>query len=483
MHEVQTSRDELRQKTLAELGILDSPPEAEFDEIVELAAAICGVPIGLISLVDQRRQWFKSAFGLEVRETPIEVSFCAHAILQEDVFIVEDATKDLRFMDNGLVTGDPGVRFYAGVPLTAAQGCPIGTLCVIDRKPRKLTDEQTKALRILSHQVQARIEMRAQRLALEASLQQQQELAASLRASEEVFRAFMNNSPHANYIKDVDGRMVFYNQELATQLGVTTEELLGKLDHELWPEEEATVFRAHDVEVLAGGVRVEYDEAITNRQGKLLYFRSAKFPYEDCRGNRLLAGISIDVTEDVARKLDLLRYQAEVEEANVQLRQLSVTDPLTGLKNRRAFDERLMIEFALARRVGRDLSVIMIDVDNFKQINDRMGHAGGDEVLREISRLLEGTVRLADLAVRYGGEEFAVLLPDSNVLQTVRCAERLREALKDGRFECGPVTMSMGVAGIADGKTAIDVVGCADEALYAAKRRGKDAVVAYAPAV
>ena len=479
MYTATTTKTEAREKALAELKIMDTAPEPEFDELVELAAAICGVPISLISLVDRDRQWFKSAVGLEKRETPIEAAFCAHAIQQDGLFVVEDAVSDTRFVHNDLVTGEPHLRFYAGMPLTMQDGCAIGTLCVIDRKPRILTEQQKRALGVLSRQVEARLEMRSQRLALEASLREQRELARSLRASEDIFRTFMNNSPHVNYIKDADGRLLFYNRAFAEQLGVTMDECLGKLDRELWPEKESAVFRAHDLEVLAGGVRVEDDEEITNRYGRLMCFRSTKFPYQDRDGKSLLAGISIDVTEEAARKNELLRYQAEVEAANKRLQELSITDPLTGLRNRRAFDERLAVEFANARRVGRDLSMIMIDVDNFKRINDERGHGVGDDVLREIARLLERTVRQADLAARYGGEEFAVLLPGSSIAQAICCAERLRDALRFGRFEFGPVTVSMGVASMAAGCIAGEMVACADEALYAAKRGGKDHVIAH----
>ena len=142
-----------RLQDLFETELLDSPRDNEFDDIVKLASQICNMPISLITLVDSSRQWFKAKVGLDVDETSREVSFCGHAILQDQLFEVQDALKDDRFHDNPLVTEDPSIRFYAGYPLITGQGNRLGTLCVIDRIPRKLTDEQIFALKVLSQNV------------------------------------------------------------------------------------------------------------------------------------------------------------------------------------------------------------------------------------------------------------------------------------------------------------------------------------------
>ncbi|NKI30463.1 sensor histidine kinase [Croceivirga thetidis] len=146
---------------LRKYNILDSLPEKEYDSITTIASIICDTPISLISLVDRNRQWFKSKIGLEADETPRDVSFCAHAINDPDnMFIVNDAQKDLRFRDNPLTTNDPNVIFYAGVPLNSPKGHSLGTLCVIDNKPRKLSIDQKKALNALAEQVVQLLEYR-----------------------------------------------------------------------------------------------------------------------------------------------------------------------------------------------------------------------------------------------------------------------------------------------------------------------------------
>lgn len=149
-----TQDEQVRLETLRSLSILDTPPEERFDRLTRMAKRLFGVPIALVSLVDENRQWFKSCFGLSVSETSRDISFCGHAILGNDLFIIPNTIEDERFADNPLVLNDPFIRFYAGCPLSAPNGRKLGTLCIIDRQPRNFGKEDLEALKDLASMVE-----------------------------------------------------------------------------------------------------------------------------------------------------------------------------------------------------------------------------------------------------------------------------------------------------------------------------------------
>jgi diguanylate cyclase (GGDEF)-like protein len=320
-----------RLMALGNYGILDTPPEQAYDDIVNLASYIFGTPIALMTLVDAERQWFKANIGLTVGETPREHAFCAHAICEPDaVLVVEDASQDARFVNNPLVQSDPNIRFYAGAPLVTPEGYALGTLCVIDRQPRQVTEEQKRALQTLAR-----------------------------------------------------------NLITIMELGRRTRHLEGS--------------------------------------------------------NRLLEKISL-------------------------------TDSLTGVGNRHSFDQRLREEAERSQRNGHLLSLMLVDIDHFKSYNDSFGHLCGDELLRQFGKKLDDTVRISDCVYRYGGEEFAVLLPDTDANGALIIASRLRDAIAAAEWPSRAVTVSIGVAstaGTVDGPT---LVGLADKALYWVKEHGRNAV-------
>jgi GAF domain-containing protein len=154
------AREVERLDTLNSFGVLDTAPESVFDDIVTLARQICDAPMAAVSLVDHDRQWFKARAGFEIQETPREIAFCSHAILGAEILEVPDAGADERFASNPLVTDDPGIRFYAGAPLLTEDGLAVGTVCVLDREPRQLSDDQKGALAALSRQAVAQLDAR-----------------------------------------------------------------------------------------------------------------------------------------------------------------------------------------------------------------------------------------------------------------------------------------------------------------------------------
>lgn len=460
--------------------VIEARPDAEFDEIAGLAAAVCRTPLNMVMLLDEQQKWFRASGALRLGEPAIGSSFCTETLRHPQSFIIEDTASNPYFKLDPQVTGQPRIRFFAGVPMFGDDGKPIGVLCAIDVVPRVLTSEQEEALELIVRQLKARMDSRQQRIALDELIREKERSSANLRASEELFRAFMNASPFLSYIKDAAGRLLFYNRSFAKRFGVSEYAWLGRTDDQLWSRNTSAPMRMHDLEVMTGGRMVESEEQIRSADDTVTSWKTYKFPCHDSAGNILLAGVAVDITEEVARKAELERFQEEMQQINDRLRRLSVTDELTGLRNRRAFEERLVLEFSIARRRKRDLAVLLLDVDFFKRINDQWGHGAGDAVLRRLSTILRTTVRLPDLVARYGGEEFAVLLPESGVEAAVGLAKRLMERIAGEVWDHEPVTVSIGLTALNESlSNGFQLVTQADEALYEAKRAGKNRVIAY----
>lgn len=714
--------EEARLEALRTTGILDTPAEQEYDDLVKLAAAICGTPMSLISLVDADRQWFKSRLGIDIEQETRDVSFCAHVVAQDDLFVVNDARLDDRFKDNPYVTGDANIRFYAGMPLTTGEGLHVGSLCVLDTVPRRLTPEQEQALQVLSRQVVLQLELRKQMAAsrrTESALRtseakfrrtiehladgvcivdafrgcfldansamlnmlgythaefcalspfdivagetpeqfienigrmhgvldetgvcdvgrrlyrrkdgsvltvdirvshvpddeggmhavivrdvtEEDRVLRALHDSEQRFRLFMDSSPVVAFIKDEEGRYTYVNEPLLRNLQLRSEDIVGFTDSELFPAVFSDEWRDNDLAVLASGQMTQFAETTPAPDGSVTHWSSYKFPFRDGAGAMHLAGVGVDVSEQYAMEFSLrqseekfrrvveglsegvmlvdlstmkiaevnstflalsacsaknvlgrsffelididpsvmdrelgrmvetgkarvgrremrrddgtrievdvalsyvssggsrsmvcvlrdmteqrayedqlFNYQSSLEEANGKLRAMATTDALTGARNRAAFDARIAEEHERSMRHGHPVSVVMLDVDYFKQYNDTFGHPAGDEVLKLVAETLMQSARVGDFVARYGGEEFAMILPDTDFAGSMVMAERCRRAIAARVWPNRAITASVGVATISVESTPAALIKRADSALYRAKERGRNRV-------
>jgi len=475
-----------RLDALRQTGLLDSLAEEEFDSLARLAAVVCETPIASVTLVDRQRQWFKAMVGLDASETPRDDAFCAHTILSQDILVVADARKDPRFADNPLVTGDPLIRFYAGVPLDDAQGYRLGALCVIDREPRQLSRAQLEGLTLIAEQAKKMINMRREQNMLDLAMKRSLVVDQQLRVNQELFHAFMDHSPFVAFLKDGEGKMVYYNQRCADWFRIGREEWLGKSDEELWSPEVAARLRANDRAVLGQWKALTIEEKMERAapEGQTnaaegcgpYHWRSYKFPFRDSDGRDHVASFAVDMSlEDEGRQIQI--YQRELEEANAKLLELAVTDGLTGLRNRRAFEASLDHEYEVSLRYGHPLSLLMLDIDNFKSFNDTFGHQEGDRILCHVASLLDGNCRTTDMVARYGGEEFAIILPNTPKEAAADLAERFRWVIAESHVIRHQVTISIGLATLnASIASRSEFVEQADAALYQAKREGKNRV-------
>jgi len=291
-----------RLEALHQYDVLDTPPEHAFDDLALLASEICETPISLVSLVDRDRQWFKARVNFDQSETAREVAFCAHAVAGKDLFVVPDAAADRRFANNPLVTGRDGIRFYAGAPLVTPEGHSVGTLCVMDREPRRLTLRQSAALRALSRQVVDQLELR-RRLRFERA-----EAGELLFEKEETQRVLVSQMPAVLWMLDRELRFVEAMGAGRAALGETPGDVLG--------QSLFAYFRTTDPEFppIAAHRRALAGESVTYEvTWKGRAFHAHVEPLRDAEGGiRGVIGVAFDITErkdaeeEVRRSLALL---------------------------------------------------------------------------------------------------------------------------------------------------------------------------------
>ena len=447
-------REASRQHSLDRLSVLDSGAEASFDGLVHAAAAICGTPIALISLIDHDRQWFKANVGLEgVSETPRAISFCAHAIEQADLFVVEDAQLDPRFATNPIVTGDPHIRFYAGAPLLLSDGSTVGTLCVIAREPLRLTDQQREVLRQLGRTAVHLLEGRRALMA-EGDMRQEAERISS-------------GMPIGLYATDGEGACTFTNPRWQEIFGLSLEESLGSgWADTIHPEDRSAVF-AEWTQAAEEAREFEMGFRLLRRDGSLINVHSQAKAFRDPAGVITgFLGFVQDVTTEVALREEL-QHQAS-------------HDALTQLLNRRAFDACLSQCLQQPAHPGQPgHALLYIDLDQFKIINDAAGHAAGDRLLVQVARLLEAFRSPEASLARLGGDEFGLLLPHCTVAEAEATAGRIIRVLEDVRYQEEEqrfrIGVSIGVVPlVGQGFDPDAVMQAADTSCFAAKESGRN---------
>ncbi len=612
-----------RISALHRLNILDSPGEERFDRFTRLAAAAFGVPIALVSLVDTDRQWFKSCIGMDAPGTARSIAFCSHAVALDDMLVVPDTRLDERFAANPLVTGAPHVRFYAGQPVRSLDGQPLGTLCIVDTRPRMLDDAARRMLRDLAQLVQdelnrsvlvaardaarhelievnarleRRVEERTRELheknhALEQEIQQRQATKQALRQKQALLDAVLESVDVGVIACDSDGKLNVCNREAREFNGLDGVPMNDWVAHyEVFCEDGVTPMKVDELPLVRAlrGERVQDQPMVVGCGGTVprrvlvsgrplkgaggemlgavvalkdvselyasrtlaleseerlrtiadnvpaliayldtgLRYRFANDRYREWFGvrsetmvgktipeamgevfyaprraalERCLSGhgsyLEIEEERRGRKRVISTTYLPHLRDGKVhgiyvlstdatssreyerQLHALAHSDHLTGLPNRRSYEERLVQAIARARRSAMPLALAYLDVDHFKQINDRLGHAGGDAVLREFGRRLNAAVRVTDTVARLAGDEFVIVLEQvGSPLECRRIGDKLLEAMQ-APFEIDgkqlPVTASIGFAWSAHPEQATLAQG-ADAALYASKHAGRN---------
>ena len=468
-----------RRSCLAVCHALDTAREEEFDRLVRLARAAFGAPIALISFVDAQHECFKAEIGLGIAELPRASGFGHLAIASDAPLVIADTAADPRLSricthvgpedvsaDTSGSSPDGGmrhVRAYAGAPLVVAPGVRIGTIAVCDTQPRAFTAGEVEMLVDL-----ARVAVDG--VSLRRAKREAENLGNQLHAAIEAL-------PDGFMLFDETDRLVLFNRRMTElypqaegvlRLGITYEELFRKAVSLGW-------FPA------ARGC----EEAFI--QEALAYHRNPVGSMEQ----PVIGGGWLRISETKTATGATVGFRVDISELKrreSELFELATRDALTGVLSRRQILDDLERELARARRYGHRCAILLIDADHFKQVNDRCGHQVGDEVLKSIAARISSAIRETDHVGRLGGEEFVVVLADTDLGGAMETAERLRRSIEEivvpvrcprsGAAEAPMrVTVSIGVAQLRPGENADDLYARADASLYGAKASGRNCVV------
>ncbi|MEO5840483.1 MAG: diguanylate cyclase [Acidimicrobiales bacterium] len=435
------------------------------DDLVEVASMLLHTPAAAVTLIDESRQWFKAAVGIDVTETPRSVAFCDHTIRIRSPLIVNDATEDERFTNNPLVVGAPHVRAYAGVPLRVG-GTPIGALCVIDTRVRSFTEDEISALVALGRTVERIFELRWRRLlSSPVSGTFLADLAAGIETIDDFYRTVPETCPA--WIFDRSSlRFLAVNDSAVEQYGWSRKQFLEMTITDIRPAEEIPALKA----MIANGLPPGGDPL-----GRIWRHRRA-----DGIETRVQTAYAAVKSELLDAALVMVSDLTARDQGRAALDHAAVHDPLTGLPNRTGFNRH--VTQLIAHVPDRTLALLFVDLDGFKLVNDTAGHAAGDLVLAVAARRILGSIRYDDHLARMGGDEFAIVC-DGATLQDAseiaqRIADSLREPLMIGARE-HRLSASIGIALNTVNSTAEELLIEADLAMFAAKSAGRGTVAVF----
>ncbi len=445
------------------LGIMDTPSEREFDTIVQCAQRLLNMPIALISLVDDRRQWFKAVCGIGASGTAIEHSLCAHALQLDDMLVIPDLLADPRFADHPSAAAPLSIRFYAGTPirLASAGGEPlaIGTLCVIDLVPRVLSDADAACLQDLAHVVESLLAARASAAQADAAAGRAAEAeAARRRALVQADQAARVTGVGAWRLRLSDNQVewsdqVFRIYDLEPGAPPSLDEAVA-----LWSPADRIRLHAALAHAVATGEGFDVEATITTAAGRERRVRSMGDVERARDGTPLaLIGVFQDVTEPAGQ-----------------------LDDLTRLAGAAGFDVAIDAAIAAAQPAGRPLALALVDVDDLRAVNDRCGHLVGDEILRGIAAGLTAPALAGSFAARLAGDEFVLILSDPELVADLAGTLNALLARVAGAVahQAGPIRLSatIGAAWLADDiADGAALLAAAEDALRIAKRTRRGA--------